>query len=139
MKNIIIIGLLIVSLNKSFSQTYEVRRVDDRYKPIDYGHTISTTDVVEQTGSVQSQLQARYDSNFQKVNSKISSISKILSKMIQRHKSGIQLLEGERLEYINDYINNLENIKKINYTNNSSVSQVLNYLDKIESQLYDWL
>jgi hypothetical protein len=139
MKKVIFIITLFLSCNNLFSQTYEVRRVDDKPIPRTYSPTISTLDVAEETGRVQSQLQARYDSNFQKVNSKISSISKILSKMIQRHKSGIQLLEGERLEYINDYINNLENIKKINYTNNSSVSQVLNYLDKIESQLYDWL
>lgn len=139
MKKTLFVVLLIMSFNKIFSQTYEVRRVDDTRKPIDYGHAISTTDMAEQTGYVQSQLQARYNANFQKVNDKISSISKIISKMIQRSKSGVQLLDGEKAEYIHDYINNLEKIKKINLTNNSSASQVLNYLDQIESQLYDWL
>ena len=139
MKKIFYILTLLLSSNNLFSQTYEIRRVDDARRPYTYSPTISTLDVAEQTGAVQSQLQAKYDANYEKINAKISSISKILSKMIQRHKSGVQILEGDRLEYIHQYLENLDKINNINLTNNSSVNKVLNYLDDVEGQLYEWL
>lgn len=139
MKKIFFILTLLLSFNNLFSQTYEIRRVDGTRKPLKYSPTISTLDVAEQTGNVQSQLQAKYDANYEKINSKVKSISKILSKMIERHKNGIQILEGERLEYIHEYLENLDKINNINLTNNSSVNRALNYLDDVEGQLYEWL
>jgi hypothetical protein len=139
MKKVFFILTLLLSCNNLFSQTYEVRRVDDRPRPRTYSPTISTLDFAEQTGNVQSQMQAKYDTNYEKINAKISSIHKILTKMIQRHKSGVQILEEEQIEYIGQYEENLKKINKIKLTNNSSVNQALNYLDGVEGQLYEWL
>lgn len=139
MKKAFFILTFLLSCNNLFSQTYEVKRVDNRPRPRTYSPTISTLDFAEQTGNIQSQLQAKYDANYEKINSKVRSISKILSKMIQRHKDGVQLLEGERLEYIHQYTENLDKINNINLTNNSTVNKVLNYLDDVEEQLYEWL
>jgi hypothetical protein len=123
---------LFLSCNNLFSQTYEIRRVDGSRVPYKYSPTISILDFAEETGRVQSKLQVIYDANYQKIDSKVKSIGKILGKLVERHKKGIIILEGDRLEYIHQYLENLDKINKINLTNNSTVNQVLNYLDEIE-------
>jgi hypothetical protein len=132
MKNLIIISLLIISINKSFSQTYELRRVDD-YNPT------STVETARYIGNIQEKMQTRFDANYQKINDKTNSIDKLIRKLIQKHKSGEKILESERLEYLHQYYQNLDKLSKFNYTNNSSVIKVLNYLDNVESQLFQWL
>jgi hypothetical protein len=139
-KTCVFFTIILFSFNNSFAQTYEVRRVDDGYRePIDYGHAISTLDIAEKTGEVQTKLQARYDSNFEKVNTKINNIGKIIRKLRIKHEDGTRPFTDNQRKYLNEYGKNLEKIQNINLTSNSQVQSVLSYLNEIESELYDWL
>jgi hypothetical protein len=132
MKNLIIISLLIVSINKSYSQTYEIRRVDD-YNPT------STVETARYIGRMQEKIQLRYDVNYEKFSRKVRGIEKIIEKIIQLHKNGDIELKRERLLYLKEYYNKLEKIKNVDFSDNSSLNIILNYLDEIENVIYKWL
>lgn len=132
MKNLIIISLLIVSINKSYSQTYEIRRVDD-YNPT------STVETARYIGRIQEKIQLRYDVNYEKFSRKVRGIEKIIEKIIQLHKNGDIDLKRERLLYLKEYYNKLEKIKNVDFSDNSSLNIILNYLDEIENVIYKWL
>jgi hypothetical protein len=133
MKKIFVFSLLVFSVTKLFSQIYEVRRVDEDH----YGRTLNET--ARYMGNMQDKMQAKYDANYQKINTKIRSIDKIIGKFVQRHKNGEESLEEEVFPYIRIYNQNLKKIERINMMDNSEVLRVLNYLDDVESQLYNWL
>ena len=132
MKKICFILILILRCNNLFSQTYEIRRVDD-YNPT------STVETARYIGRMQEKIQLRYDVNYEKFSRKVRGVEKIIEKIIQLHKNGDFELKGERLKYLKEYYNNLEKIKNIDFSDNSSVNIILNYLDDIENVIYKWL
>ena len=66
LEQIILVFMLFITTG-AISQTYEIRRTDNQRTGINYGNTIPTTDLAGYIGGVQSQMQAKYDYNYQKI------------------------------------------------------------------------
>ncbi len=118
----------------AFSQTYEIRRTDNQRSAINYGKTIPTTDMAGYIGGVQSQMQARYNYNYQKISDKLDDIGYIMRRLT---KDGYDLTES-REKFLNDYSENLSRINKVNYSDNVTVTKVMSYLRAVEDELNSW-
>lgn len=118
----------------AFSQTYEIRRTDNQRSAINYGKTIPTTDMAGYIGGVQSQMQARYNYNYQKISDKLEDIGYIMRRLT---KDGYDLTES-REKFLNDYSENLSRINKVNYSDNVTVTKVMSYLRAVEDELNSW-
>ena len=132
-KQLFLLFLLLVSFG-SIAQTYEVRRIDNQQRGRDYGTTIPTTDVAQYVGGIQSQMQAKYDSNYLRVEDKVRDIGRLVARL---NKSGA-ISTNSRSEYITSYTNNFSKINKVNFTDNVAVSKVMSYLRAIEDELLTW-
>lgn len=132
-KQLFLFFLLLVSFS-SVAQTYEVRRIDNQQRGRNYGTTIPTTDVAQYVGGIQSQMQAKYDSNYLRVEDKVVDIGRIVARL---NKSGA-ISTNSRSGYITSYTDNLSKINKVNFTDNVAVSKVMSYLRAIEDELLTW-
>ena len=132
-KQLFLLFLLLVSFG-SIAQTYEVRRIDNQQRGRDYGTTIPTTDVAQYVGGIQSQMQAKYDSNYLRVEDKVRDIGRLVARL---NKYGA-ISTNSRSEYITSYTDNLSKINKVNFTDNVAVSKVMSYLRAIEDELLTW-
>ena len=120
MKSLILIAVLFYS-SFTFSQnTYDVY-VIEKEKPNPYGRTISTTDIARQTGYVQSQLQQRYDYNYERFSNAFNDISNQIYGLNVSKEVKDKIINRWNL-YV-DKINSL----KVNFTSNSDVTSIINY------------
>ena len=88
--------------------------------PINYGHAISTMDVVQLTGQVQTALQQRFDVNVAKVDDLIQKIT------------SVPLARDQDKKYLGDRLHGLLSMvdanSKVDMTNNNVARQVNNYI-----------
>ena len=100
--------------------------------PIDYGQAISTLDIAQLTGQVQTALQQRFDVNVAKVD---DLIQKITSVPLVRDKDKMYL--GDRL---NSLLSMVDANSKVDMTNNNVTRQISNYIstaidDNVKEQI----
>ncbi len=126
MKNLIIISLLIISINKSFSQTYVIRRIDD-YNPT------STVETARYIGSIQEKMQGRYDANYQKLTNEINHIKQKINDLPFDYNTRKNILS----RFVYECLKNVDN-SGINMTSNSDVTKAINYIyDSVNSYIND--
>lgn len=126
--------IMIISSSTAISQTYEIRRTDNQRRGINYGNTVPTTDLAGYIGGVQSQMQARYNYNYQKVSDKLDDIGYVMRRLT---KQGYELTD-ERRTFLNNYQISLSKINRINFSDNASVTNVMSYLRSVEEELNSW-
>jgi hypothetical protein len=100
--------------------------------PINYGHAISTMDIVQLTGQVQTALQQRFDVNVAKVDDLIQKIT------------SVPLVRDQDKKYLGDRLQGLLSMvdanSKVDMTNNNVARQVNNYIstaidDNVKTQI----
>jgi hypothetical protein len=100
--------------------------------PINYGEPISTMDIVQLTGQVQTALQQRFDVNVAKVDDLIQKIT------------SVPLAREQDKKYLGDRLNGLLSMvdanSKVDMTNNNVARQVSNYIstaidDNVKTQI----
>ena len=100
--------------------------------PINYGETISTMDIVQLTGQVQTALQQRFDVNVAKVDDLIQKIT------------SVPLVRDQDKKYLGDRLHGLLSMvdanSKVDMTNNNVARQVNNYIstaidDNVKTQI----
>ncbi len=133
LEQIILVFMLFITTG-AISQTYEIRRTDNQRTGINYGNTIPTTDLAGYIGGVQSQMQAKYDYNYQKISDKLDDIGFIIKRL---NKEGV-ISSDSRRAYVTSYYGNLSKIDRINFTDNVTVTKVMSYLRSIEDELNTW-
>lgn len=126
--------IMIIYSSTAISQTYEIRRTDNQRRGINYGNTISTTDLAGYIGGVQSQMQAKYENNYQRVEDKVRDIARIVASLKERGA----ISTYQRREYLTSYTESFSIINKINYTDNVSVNKVMSYLRDVENEFNSW-
>ena len=98
------------------AQTYEIRRVDD-YK------RNSASETIRYIGGIQSQMQSRYDSNYQKISNEINHIKQEINNLPFDYNIKKNILT----RFINVCLKNVDN-SGINMTSNSDVIKAINYM-----------
>lgn len=126
--------IMIICSSTAISQTYEVRRVDNERRGMNYGTTIPTTDLARYSGEVQSRMQAKYDYNYQKISDKLDDIGSIMRRL---KRNGFQS-NTYRTSFLNKYAANLKIIDRTDFTDNVAVSKVMSYLRYVEEEILTW-
>ena len=116
MKKICFILILILRCNNLFSQTYEIRRVDD-YNPT------STVETARYIGKIQGKMQAKYDVNYQKMTNKINHIKQKINDLPFDYNTRKNILS--RFNY--ECLKNIEN-SGIDMTSNTDVIRAIDYM-----------
>lgn len=100
--------------------------------PIDYGHAMSTMDIAQLTGQVQTALQQRFDINVAKVDDLIQRITTV------------PLVRDKDKKYLGDRLGSLLSMvdanSKVDMTNNNVTRQISNYIstaidDNVKEQI----
>lgn len=100
--------------------------------PIDYGHAISTLDIAQLTGQVQTAMQQRFDVNVAKVDDLIQKIT------------SVPLVRDQDKKYLGDRLGSLLSMvdanSKVDMTNNNVTRQISNYIstaidDNVKNQI----
>jgi hypothetical protein len=125
---------MIFCSSTAISQTYEVRRVDNERRGMNYGTTIPTTDLARYSGEVQSRMQAKYDYNYQKISDKLDDIGSIMRRL---KRNGFQLTTY-RKSFLDKYSENLDKINRTNFSDNVATSKVMSYLRYVEEEILTW-
>ena len=126
--------IMIFCSSTAISQTYEVRRVDNERRGMNYGTTIPTTDLARYSGEVQSRMQAKYDYNYQKISDKLDDISSILRRL---YRNGFKPNESQKI-FLDVYREFIPKINKVNFTDNVAVSKVMSNLRYAEEEILTW-
>lgn len=126
--------IMIICSSTAISQTYEVRRVDDERRGMNYGTTIPTTDLARYSGEVQSRMQAKYDYNYQKISDKLDDIGSIMTRL---NRKGFQSSDY-RTSFLKKYSENLKIINRTNFSDNVAASKVMSYLRYVEEEILTW-
>lgn len=132
-KQLFLFFLLLVSFS-SVAQTYEVRRIDNQQRGRDYGTTIPTTDLAQYVGGIQSQMQAKYEYNHQKISDKLDDISLIIRRL---NRNGFKANNSQRI-FLDVYREFLPKIDRIDFTDNVAVSKVMSNLRYAEEEILTW-
>jgi hypothetical protein len=125
---------MIFCSSTAISQTYEVRRVDNERRGMNYGTTIPTTDLARYSGEVQSRMQAKYDYNYQKISDKLDDISSILRRL---YRNGFKPNDSQKV-FLDVYREFIPKINKVNFTDNVAVSKVMSNLRYAEEEILTW-
>jgi hypothetical protein len=125
---------MIFCSSTAISQTYEVRRVDNERRGMNYGTTIPTTDLARYSGEVQSRMQAKYDYNYQKISDKLDDISSILRRL---YRNGFKPNDSQKV-FLDVYREFIPKINKVNFTDNVVVSKVMSNLRYAEEEILTW-
>lgn len=126
--------IMIFCSSTAISQTYEVRRVDNERRGMNYGTTIPTTDLARYSGEVQSRMQAKYDYNYQKISDKLDDISSILRRL---YRNGFKPNDSQKV-FLDVYREFIPKINKVNFTDNVVVSKVMSNLRYAEEEILTW-
>lgn len=126
--------IMIFCSSTAISQTYEVRRVDNERRGMNYGTTIPTTDLARYSGEVQSRMQAKYDYNYQKISDKLDDISSILRRL---YRNGFKPNDSQKV-FLDVYREFIPKINKVNFTDNVAVSKVMSNLRYAEEEILTW-
>lgn len=126
--------IMIFCSSTAISQTYEVRRVDNERRGMNYGTTIPTTDLARYSGEVQSRMQAKYDYNYQKISDKLDDISSILRRL---YRNGFKPTDSQKV-FLDVYREFIPKINKVNFTDNVAVSKVMSNLRYAEEEILTW-
>lgn len=132
-KQLFLIFLLLISIG-SVAQTYIVKRIDNQPRGINYGTTIPTTDLARYSGGIQSQMQAKYEYNHQKISDKLDDISSILRRL---NRNGFKANNSQRI-FLDVYREFLPKIDRIDFTDNVAVSKVMSNLRYAEEEILTW-
>lgn len=134
MKNTKLLFLFLLISLGSIAQTYIVKRVDNQPRGINYGTTIPTTDLASYSGGIQSQMQAKYEYNHQKISDKLDDISSILRRL---NRNGFKANNSQRI-FLDVYREFLPKIDRIDFTDNVAVSKVMSNLRYAEEEILTW-
>ena len=129
----LLILFLLISLG-SGAQTYIVKRVDNQPRGINYGTTIPTTDLARYSGGIQSQMQAKYEYNHQKISDKLDDITYIVRKL---NRNGFSANNSQKI-FLGKYSEFLGRIDRMDFTDNVAVSKVMSYLRYVEEEMQTW-
>lgn len=123
MKTIVFYAVLLLNSITYAQNTYNmyiVKKPNTYQKPTSYGSPVSTLDVATETVNVQSQLQQRYNYNYERLSNTLNEISsQIYSLNVNRE------IKDKIITRWNRVINTLKS-RQINFTSNSQVTNYIN-------------
>lgn len=121
-KQLFVFFLFLISF-RSIAQTYIVKRIDNQPRSINYGTTIPTTDLARYSGGIQSQMQSKYDSNYEKISNEINFIKQKINELPLEYNTKKKILN----KFINVCIKNVDN-SGINLTSNTDTTKAIDYM-----------
>ena len=121
-KQLFLIILFLISI-RSVAQTYIVKRIDNQPRSINYGTTIPTTDLARYSGGIQSQMQSKYDSNYEKISNEINFIKQKINELPYDYNTKKKILT----KFINVCLKNVDN-SGIDLTSNTDTTKAINYM-----------
>jgi len=123
MKTTILFAVLLlnsIAYSQNTYNMYIVKKPNTYQKPTTYRNPISTLDVARETSNVQSQLQQRYNYNYERFSNTLNEInSQIYSLNVNRE------IKDRIINRWNRAINAIDT-KQINFTSNSQVTNYIN-------------
>lgn len=121
-KQLFVFFLFLITFG-SVAQTYIVKRIDNQPRSINYGTTIPTTDLARYSGGIQSQMQSKYDINYEKISNEINFIKQKINELPFDYNTKKKILN----KFINVCIKNVDN-SGINLTSNTDTTKAIDYM-----------
>ncbi len=132
-KQLLLLILLLISIG-SVAQTYIVKRIDNQPRGTNYGTTPSYGETIKYIGGIQSQMQAKYEYNHQKISDKLDDISSVVRKL---SRNGFSANNSQKI-FLGKYSEFLGRIDRMDFTDNVAVSKVMSYLRYVEEEMQTW-
>jgi C-terminal processing protease CtpA/Prc len=123
MKNTRLLLLLLLISFSSKAQTYIIKRIDNQQTGINYGTTPSYGETIKYIGDIQSQMQSKYDSNYEKISNEINFIKQKINELPFDYNTKKKILT----KFINVCLKNVDN-SGIDLTSNTDTTKAINYM-----------